>query len=58
MHEMFLCRLAAHPVFRNDQYFQTFLQYEQDVNLLSLFKFFFVAFSSRKKQKRNGRISF
>lgn len=30
MHEVFLCRLAAHPVFRNDQNFRIFLEYEKD----------------------------
>lgn len=33
MHEVFLCRLAAHPVFRNDPNFRIFLKYEQDVKI-------------------------
>lgn len=48
MHEVFLCRLAAHPVFQNDHFFQTFLQYEQDVGLIIfLLICYFLAFSSR-----------
>lgn len=31
MHEVFLCRLAAHPVFRNDNNFKVFLEYENEV---------------------------
>ena len=34
MHEVFLCRLANHPVFRNDHNFRVFLEYEQDVSFL------------------------
>lgn len=34
MHEVFLCRLAAHPVFRNDTNFRVFLEYESDVSVL------------------------
>uniref|UniRef100_A0A0M3I4E9 PX domain-containing protein n=1 Tax=Ascaris lumbricoides TaxID=6252 RepID=A0A0M3I4E9_ASCLU len=33
MHEVFLCRLAAHPAFRNDQNFRIFLEYEQDLSV-------------------------
>ncbi|VDM13826.1 unnamed protein product [Wuchereria bancrofti] len=33
MHEVFLCRLAAHPVFRNDPNFRIFLEYEQDLSV-------------------------
>ena len=33
MHETFLTRLAAHPVFRHDHNFRVFLEYEQDVSL-------------------------
>ncbi|KAM3717875.1 Sorting nexin-6 [Dirofilaria immitis] len=33
MHEVFLCRLAAHPVFRNDSNFRIFLEYEQDLSV-------------------------
>ncbi|KAM7343904.1 sorting nexin 6 isoform 2-T2 [Cochliomyia hominivorax] len=31
MHEVFLRRLASHPVFRNDQHLKVFLEYEQDL---------------------------
>lgn len=31
MHEVFLSRLAAHPVFRVDQHLKVFLEYEQDL---------------------------
>ncbi|CAH0381066.1 unnamed protein product, partial [Bemisia tabaci] len=31
MHEVFLCRLAQHPVFRNDHNFRVFLEYEADL---------------------------
>lgn len=31
MHEVFLQRLAAHPVFRNDAHLRVFLEYEQDL---------------------------
>ncbi|KAG8232316.1 hypothetical protein J437_LFUL009415 [Ladona fulva] len=31
MHEVFLCRLANHPVFRNDHKFRVFLEYDQDL---------------------------
>lgn len=31
MHEVFLCRLANHPVFRNDHNFQVFLNYDGEV---------------------------
>uniref|UniRef100_A0AC34PU78 PX domain-containing protein n=1 Tax=Panagrolaimus sp. JU765 TaxID=591449 RepID=A0AC34PU78_9BILA len=33
MHEVFLCRLAAHPVFRNDTNFRVFLEYESDLSV-------------------------
>lgn len=54
MHEVFLCRLAAHPVFRNDHFFQTFLQYEQDVclNLLSFNFINFLQLLVRGKSKK------
>ena len=32
MHEVFLQRLAAHPVLRTDMNFEVFLQYDQDVS--------------------------
>lgn len=31
MHEVFLQRLAAHPVFRSDAHLRVFLEYEQDL---------------------------
>ncbi|KAF4527696.1 hypothetical protein B566_EDAN017587 [Ephemera danica] len=31
MHEVFLCRLASHPIFRNDHFFRVFLEYDQDL---------------------------
>ncbi|XP_035220054.1 sorting nexin-6-like isoform X2 [Stegodyphus dumicola] len=33
MHEVFLQRLASHPVFRNDSNLKVFLEYEQDLNV-------------------------
>jgi len=33
MHEVFLCRLAAHPAFRNDTNFRVFLEYEKDLSV-------------------------
>lgn len=32
MHEVFLCRVAAHPVLRKDLNFHVFLEYNQDVS--------------------------
>ena len=32
MHEVFLQRLAAHPVLRNDSNFRIFLEYKDDVS--------------------------
>lgn len=32
MHEVFLQRLAAHPVFRTDNNFRVFLEYKEDVS--------------------------
>ena len=31
MHEVFLCRLAAHPSLRKDENFKIFLEYKQEV---------------------------
>ncbi len=31
MHEVFLSRIAAHPVMRNDENLHVFLQFEKDV---------------------------
>uniref|UniRef100_A0A1B6CKE3 Sorting nexin n=2 Tax=Clastoptera arizonana TaxID=38151 RepID=A0A1B6CKE3_9HEMI len=33
MHEVFLCRLAHHPVFRLDHNFKVFLEYDQDLSV-------------------------
>ena len=33
MHEAFLSRLVAHPVFRNDRNLHIFLEYEKDLNV-------------------------
>ncbi|XP_078262663.1 sorting nexin-6 isoform X2 [Rhinoraja longicauda] len=33
MHEVFLCRVAAHPVLRNDLNFHVFLEYNQDLSI-------------------------
>lgn len=33
MHEMFLTRLACHPVFSQDETFRIFLQYDQDLSV-------------------------
>lgn len=33
MHEMFLSRLAQHPVFRYDTNFRVFLEYEHDLSV-------------------------
>jgi len=33
MHEMFLSRLAQHPVFRYDTNFRVFLEYDQDLSV-------------------------
>jgi len=33
MHEVFLCRLANHPIFRSDHNFRVFLEYEQDLSV-------------------------
>jgi len=37
MHEVFLCRLASHPVFRVDHNFRVFLSYDQDVRIFKAF---------------------
>ena len=36
MHEVFLCRVAAHPVLKKDLNFHVFLEYNQDVSPLLL----------------------
>lgn len=36
MHEVFLCRVAAHPVLRKDLNFHVFLEYNQDVSVCAL----------------------
>ncbi len=35
MHETFLCRLASHPIFRNDLNLAIFLEYEKDLQVRS-----------------------
>jgi hypothetical protein len=35
MHEVFLQRLAAHPILRNDNNFRVFLEYKEDVMSLN-----------------------
>ena len=34
MHEVFLQRLAAHPILRNDHNYQVFLEFEGDVRMI------------------------
>ncbi|KAL7644065.1 UNVERIFIED_CONTAM: hypothetical protein RMT77_004877 [Armadillidium vulgare] len=46
MHEVFLTRLAHHPVFRKDNNFKVFLEYEQDLSVRS----------KNKKEKMEGFI--
>ncbi|XP_076036861.1 sorting nexin 6 isoform X2 [Oratosquilla oratoria] len=46
MHEVFLTRLAQHPIFRNDHNFKVFLEYEQDLSVRS----------KNKKEKVEGLI--
>ncbi|XP_029417728.1 sorting nexin-6, partial [Nannospalax galili] len=36
MHEVFLCRVAAHPILRKDLNFHVFLEYNQDVSIQSM----------------------
>ena len=33
MHEVFLQRIAAHPILRSDVNFKVFLEYDQDVSM-------------------------
>ena len=33
MHEVFLCRVAAHPILRKDLNFHVFLEYNQDLSV-------------------------
>lgn len=35
MHEVFLCRVAAHPILRKDLNFHVFLEYNQDVSIVN-----------------------
>ena len=44
MHEVFLQRLAAHPVLRNDHNFQVFLEFEGDVSLVKFTLYFVLIF--------------
>ncbi|KAI6189530.1 PX domain-containing protein [Aphelenchoides bicaudatus] len=55
MHEVFLCRLAAHPTFSKDQNFKIFLEYESDLsvrgrNKKELMKSFFSRFSQSAEE--------
>jgi sorting nexin-5/6/32 len=43
MHEVFLQRLAAHPILRNDNNFRVFLEYKEDVKIF-LLKFIILIF--------------
>ena len=68
MHEVFLCRLANHPIFRSDHNFRVFLEYEQDVgssiqkadinqkviNSFILFDFFLSSCRSEAKTRRKS----
>lgn len=45
MHEVFLCRLAAHPTFSKDSNFKIFLEYENDVSSFAIWFTLFVVFS-------------
>ncbi len=40
MHEVFLQRLAVHPILRNDNNFRVFLEYKEDVKNKTLENFF------------------
>lgn len=42
MHEVFLCRVAAHPVLRKDLNFHVFLEYNQDVSRIPTLSLIFV----------------
>lgn len=45
MHEMFLTRLAHHPVFRNDHNLRVFLEYDQDLCVRgNVFAFFIIQY--------------
>ncbi|VDO10182.1 unnamed protein product [Haemonchus placei] len=47
MHEVFLQRIAAHPVFRQDSNFRIFLQYEDEVSLPLFCRALFLIFFYR-----------
>ena len=47
MHEQFVSRLVAHPVFRNDRNLMIFLEYEKELNVRG----------KNKKEKLVGEIS-
>lgn len=63
MHEVFLCRLANHPVFRADTNFRVFLEYEHDVKSRCLLYIIiclliypiFAAVGTRQEQERKIR---
>lgn len=48
MHEVFLCRVAAHPVLRKDLNFHVFLEYNQDVSIS------FLGFMSSSRASRQS----
>ncbi|XP_023316298.1 sorting nexin-6 isoform X2 [Trichogramma pretiosum] len=55
MHEMFLTRLAQHPVFRNDHNLRVFLEYDQDLcvrgkNKIEMFGGLMKSFSKTKDE--------
>jgi hypothetical protein len=45
MHEVFLQRLAAHPILRTDHNFRVFLEYKEDVRCYSLIYIEFIVTS-------------
>lgn len=49
MHEVFLCRVAAHPILRKDLNFHVFLEYNQDVSIESIKVVIRVYFESQLK---------
>ena len=56
MHEVFLQRLAAHPVLRHDNNFRVFLEYKEEVSVASILctsnNHSFAAECSRKECQR------
>lgn len=45
MHEVFLQRLAAHPIFRDDYNFQTFLEYDGEASTILHLYYYCTLFS-------------